>query len=66
MANPSRVYGWNLTRDPNVPYHPVYNPYRRCLSLRNPNLAFHPVFNDLVYTDRCQAGQVKGEIYIWP
>jgi hypothetical protein len=53
MANPQDVPGWNQLRNPNAPFHPVYNPYRTCLTLQNPNQAYHPVFNPVVFRAGC-------------
>lgn len=53
MADPARVYGWGIPRNPNIPYDPVFNPYRTCLQLRNMGVPFHPVYNPLVFTAGC-------------
>jgi len=38
LANPHLSYGYGLLRNPNVPYHPLWNTYRNWLTLRNPNV----------------------------
>ena len=53
LADPGRVYGWGMPRNPNIPYHPIFNPYRTCLQLRNMGVPYHPVFNPLVFTAGC-------------
>lgn len=36
VAEPWRVYGFNQKSNPNIPFHPLWNPYRTWLSLRDP------------------------------
>ena len=36
LAEPWRVRGFNEKSNPNIPFHPLWNPYRTWLSLRDP------------------------------
>ncbi len=36
VAEPWRVRGFNEKSNPNIPFHPLWNPYRTWLSLRDP------------------------------
>lgn len=36
VAEPWRVYGYGQKANPNIPFHPLWNPYRTWLSLRDP------------------------------
>jgi len=53
LANPAKVRGWGLLLNPAVPFHPLYNPHRTCLTLTNPGVPYAPVFNDLVFKAGC-------------
>jgi hypothetical protein len=53
LADPSRVRGWGVPRNRNLPWHPVFNPFRTCLSLRNPASPYHPLFNGLEFKAGC-------------
>jgi hypothetical protein len=53
LANPDQVGGWGKLRNPNIPHHPIYNPYRTCLVLRNPAVHWHPRFNPVIFAAGC-------------
>jgi hypothetical protein len=53
LANPDKIRGWGLLFNPAVPFHPLFNPYRTCLTLTNPGVPYAPVFNDLVFKAGC-------------
>lgn len=52
VANPDRVYGYNVQCFPNRPASP-FNRLRNKLSLRNPSVDYHAVFNGLVWKCGC-------------
>lgn len=55
LANPSRVYGWQVLLDPGKPEQPP-NPRRGCLDLQNRGIPFHPLFNSVVWRAGCLIG----------
>jgi hypothetical protein len=52
LADPQRVFGWNMLCNPSVP-ESRFNQRRRQLSLSNIGLAYHPLYNGLVYRCGC-------------
>lgn len=52
LAEPDRVYGWNLPQNPNRPVSP-YNPMRRWLSLANRGVHYSPISNPLIFKAGC-------------
>jgi hypothetical protein len=52
LSAPWTIYGFDLTRNPNVPHHPFYNPLRTALTLRNPNVPWGPC-NPVVWKAGC-------------
>jgi hypothetical protein len=50
--NPERFGGWDQPVNANKPAG-VYNPLKRCLSIRNASSAYHPLFNGLVFKSGC-------------
>ncbi len=52
LADPSRVYGWNMPQNPNRAVSP-FNPLRRWLSLGHRGVPYHPVNNTLVFKAGC-------------
>lgn len=41
-SEPWRYYGYGIRRNPNTPYHPLWNTYRTWLSLRDTALPYSP------------------------
>lgn len=52
VAEPWRVYGYGLKSNPNIPFHPLWNPYRTWLSLRDPRQPYS-VCNMPVWKSGC-------------
>ncbi len=52
VAAPWEVYGYGMLRNPNVPFHPMWNTHRTWLSLRNPNVP-HSRCNPVVWKAGC-------------
>lgn len=52
VAAPWEIYGYGMLRNPNTPYHPMWNSYRTWLSLRNPNVP-HSRCNPVVWKAGC-------------
>lgn len=52
VAAPWEIYGYGMLRNPNVPYHPMWNSYRTWLSIRNPNVPYSRC-NPVVWSAGC-------------
>jgi hypothetical protein len=52
LAQPWMVYGYNMRQNPNIPYHPLWNPYRSWLSLRDWVYPYGPC-NTVVWKSGC-------------
>ncbi|MBK6767648.1 MAG: hypothetical protein IPG72_01155 [Ardenticatenales bacterium] len=52
MAEPWTIYGYGMKRNPNVPYHPLYNSYRHWLSTQNMNMPYS-VCNPAIWKAGC-------------
>ena len=52
VAAPWEVYGYGMLRNPNVPYHPMWNSYRTWLSLRNMSVPYSRC-NSVVWKAGC-------------
>ncbi len=52
LADPSKVAGYGLPANPNLPPGPN-NPPRNCLSLVDPGKPYHPLFNSLIFKAGC-------------
>jgi len=55
LANPARVFGWQILLDPGKPDQPP-NPRRACLDLQNRGIHFHPLFNGVLWRAGCTVG----------
>lgn len=55
LANPMRVFGWQILLDPGKPDQPP-NPRRACLDLQNRGIPFHPLFNGVLWRAGCTVG----------
>ena len=52
MAEPWTIYGYGMKRNPNVPYHPLFNTYRRWLSTSNQNMPYS-ICNPAIWKAGC-------------
>ena len=52
LAEPWTVHGYGICRNPNVPFHPLWNPLRAQLNLLNPNVPYG-VCNPVVWKAGC-------------
>jgi len=52
VAAPWEIYGYGMLRNPNVPHHPLWNTYRKWLSVRNPSIPYS-VCNPVVWKAGC-------------
>jgi hypothetical protein len=52
VTEPWKFRGYGELRNPNVPYHPMFNTYRTWLSLENMNVPYHRC-NPVVWKSGC-------------
>lgn len=52
VAEPWTIYGYGLKRNPNVPYHPMWNSYRHWLSTQNQNMPYS-ICNPAIWKAGC-------------
>ena len=52
VTEPWKFRGYGALRNPNVPYHPMFNTYRVWLSLENMNVPYHRC-NPVVWKSGC-------------
>jgi hypothetical protein len=52
IASPWTAYGYGMRLNPNVPYHPLWNPYRTSLTLLDYGKPWSPC-NPVVWKNGC-------------